>query len=280
MSENSLNCAGKTFFWVDSLPIATAVCDLASLEIVAYNALFGELTRLNKENEYKITDFLDVEKSSYLVKNGVVKLTTALNERKALLMDSNTIDLNGVSYLICTFVDVFSVSVEGLKLGIDMLDSDKIDPMTGIYNREYGYILLNEVIHQSGDNVSTICYLDINELKKVNEKFGRAVGDEYIMNVVSVLKTATRQSDMFARLGDDEFLLIFPKCRFEIVETIMDTVMNKLEVINKTSDKGYETSISFGIVELLPGKFENADMAISVATIITQEMKSAGGNKH
>lgn len=273
MDKDNLFNANKAFSWVNLLPIATAVCNLASLEIVTYNDLFSNLTRLNKTGSCKITDFLDVKKEFYWVKNGIVKLTTALNEHKTLIMDSNSIEIEGVSYLVCTFTDVFLISSEGLKLSIDMLDSDKIDPMTGIYNKEYGHIMLNEVIKQSGDTVSTICYLDINDLNKVNESFGQAIGDEYVMSVVSVLKTATRQSDIFARLGGDEFLLIFPKCRYEIVETIMDTVMNKLEVINKTSENKYETSVSFGIVELLPGKFENSDKAIDAAIETMRKMK-------
>lgn len=274
MGNNNLESTEKKFPWINLLPIAIAVCNPDSLEIVACNELFSGIARLKADIPNKITNFLDIERENCLVKNCPVKLATALNGQKTLIMNSDAVEVEGESYLICAFTDASSNSGEGIKLGVDMSASDKIDTMTGIYNKEYGYTLLNEVIQQSGENISTICYLTINDLKKVKDDFGQAIGDEYVMSVVSVLKAATRQSDFFARLDGDEFLVIFPKCRYEIVETIMDTVMNKLEVINKTSENEYETSISFGIIELLPGKFEDADRAVSSAISTMQSMRN------
>ena len=136
------------------------------------------------------------------------------------------------------------------------MKSAKTDAMTGIHNRQSGLDFLEQAIRdvKNGGYQFTACYFDINDLKYTNDKFGHAEGDAYIQAVVAVVKNSIRQTDIFARMGGDEFLIIFPKCQYEVVDNIMSTVMTRFDVINDTSEnKHIRYSISYGILEINEG---------------------------
>lgn len=138
------------------------------------------------------------------------------------------------------------------KSEAQLLASVSTDSMTGIYNRQAGMDYLKRYVEdvESGNEIFTISYLDLNDLKFVNDTFGHSEGDEYILKVVEIINSSIRQTDIFARMGGDEFLIIFPKCSYHVVENIMETVESKLDVYNNTADKECPYSISYGILEI------------------------------
>lgn len=119
------------------------------------------------------------------------------------------------------------------------------DPGTGIKNRlffeEYMHMLLNE----SQD--ATLCYLDLDGLKYVNDTYGHLEGDIYIQNFVELIKTNFRSEDTFARIGGDEFCLVLSGNIKEIIELKMAEILNDFQ----TGDYGkYQCSFSYGIVNI------------------------------
>jgi len=190
--------------------------------------------------------------------------------------DNHFTSLDGKWFQISTWdIDWVDGKKAIMYVGIDyskMRDSEKIltetmytDSLTGIYNRQLALDLLQSNINEmkTGGPVFTCCYLDINDLKYVNDNFGHAEGDEYILSVVSVIKGAIRQTDIFARMAGDEFLIIFPKCVSRIVENIMETVVNKLEVITATNENEIRYSISYGIYEANEQECPNVDQLLN-----------------
>lgn len=67
---------------------------------------------------------------------------------------------------------------------------------------------------------STLVYIDLDEFKKVNEDFGREVGDEVLCQVAARLESQTRQNDFVARVKEDEFALLFPTIGKNIADAI------------------------------------------------------------
>ena len=67
---------------------------------------------------------------------------------------------------------------------------------------------------------STLVYIDLDQFKKVNEEFGREIGDEVLCQVAARLESQTRQSDFVARVKDDEFALLFPTIGKNIADAI------------------------------------------------------------
>jgi len=171
------------------------------------------------------------------------------------------VDLGG-KYFEITCIDIIWLDNTPAHMitGIDKTEMQKsvekliasamTDSMTGILNRKAGIDYLTsyaQALRTDAGNPFTVCFIDLNDLKKVNDNFGHAEGDDYIMTVVSVIKGTIRQSDIFARMGGDEFLLLFPRCAQRVVEDIMETVVNKFNIMNSEADRKWAFSIAYGI---------------------------------
>jgi len=84
------------------------------------------------------------------------------------------------------------------------------DELTGLYNRRG----LTELLDREEDrcrrygNDAGVLSIDVNGLKRINDEQGHSAGDETIRNVAAALKRATRRSDIVARIGGDEFVII------------------------------------------------------------------------
>ncbi len=86
------------------------------------------------------------------------------------------------------------------------------DPLTGLYNRRYAQNYLARVIAQARDRHSpfTLMVLDLDRFKRVNDRYGHAVGDEVLVEVARRLRANLREVDLVARLGGEEFLVVLP----------------------------------------------------------------------
>jgi diguanylate cyclase (GGDEF)-like protein/PAS domain S-box-containing protein len=128
------------------------------------------------------------------------------------------------------------------------------DPMTGVYNRRIGLLLLEEEIHKAKRNQSvlTVCFLDINDLKTVNDKYGHKEGDDLILSVVNIIKENLRVSDIICRMGGDEFLLILLDCNLNQCLEVWDGVQKDIDEKNAKKIKPYLLSVSRGFAEYNP----------------------------
>ncbi|MEW9900232.1 GGDEF domain-containing protein [Chitinivorax sp. PXF-14] len=85
------------------------------------------------------------------------------------------------------------------------------DPLTGIHNRRY----LDRQLAQEFERARryrhplTVAVCDIDHFKHINDRFSHAVGDETIKAVAQLLRSHVRQSDIVARFGGEEFVLVF-----------------------------------------------------------------------
>ena len=95
-----------------------------------------------------------------------------------------------------------------------------------------------------------VAFVDIDKLKKVNDAYGHAAGDEVLKNIAQFIQSQLRSSDTIARWGGDEFVLLLPNVSLENAVTL-------LERIQKTSMQirfahGGPVSFSSGVVEMGP----------------------------
>ena len=111
----------------------------------------------------------------------------------------------------------------------------------------------------------SICYIDINDLKNVNDNFGHEAGDSLIRYIVEDIKTAMRESDILSRIGGDEFLLIFPDCRLNEVKSIWKRVQESLEERNSRPDSKFNISASYGFAETDSENALTSDEIIQIA---------------
>jgi diguanylate cyclase (GGDEF)-like protein len=165
-----------------------------------------------------------------------------------------------------------SRALVGIDTAEDVIFAEKllagaaIDPMTGIYNRHVGLESLRMYVesHKYSGFLS-VCFIDLNDLKPINDSFGHKAGDEFILTVVEVIKNSIRLTDVFARIGGDEFLIIFPNCKAEFAERIMSGVADKLEEVSRALAGGRQYSISYGIQEVSCDTTMDADEVLNAA---------------
>ncbi len=87
---------------------------------------------------------------------------------------------------------------------------------------ESGLLMLKDLLFKAKEQMFefVICFIDINELKEVNDNFGNSEGDFYIQKVCSLIETEKGENDVIFRMGGDEFVIVFPNKTQKQVETI------------------------------------------------------------
>lgn len=98
-----------------------------------------------------------------------------------------------------------------------------LDPLTELYNRRVAEQNLAQEISRSGrhDYPLTILALDLDGLKNINDVHGHPAGDLVLKAFAARMKKAIRSSDIPARMGGDEFLIILPECHPELVPRVL-----------------------------------------------------------
>lgn len=150
------------------------------------------------------------------------------------------------------------------------------DPLTGIYNR----LKFSEEItkwtnysHQNEPSLSLVL-LDVDNFKSVNDRFGHLVGDKVLQQITSTISQIIRSTDIFARWGGEEFILLLPRTNEDSALKIVEKIRlalhgsNFLEVGNVTC--------SFGLVSLKEN--ESAESLINRADKLLYRVKGLGKN--
>tara|TARA_R110000851_G_scaffold3048_4_gene12350 strand:- start:18336 stop:19922 length:1587 start_codon:yes stop_codon:yes gene_type:complete len=139
------------------------------------------------------------------------------------------------------------------------------DALTGLYNRATAIDFLNKNISICRRRKSTLAlaFIDVNDLKKTNDRQGHLVGDELLKGVATAITQTIRETDFSARLGGDEFIIIFVDCNQNYTNEIMARIQSKLSSLG-LEKTGCKWSFSYGVAELL-GLQDNTEKMIERA---------------
>ena len=142
-----------------------------------------------------------------------------------------------------------------------------IDSLTGTYNRGMGLSLLEQKIKSIRRNRGTfsICYIDVNGLKYVNDSFGHSEGDELLVLICRFITEGIRESDILCRLGGDEFIILFTNSKKENAEKVISRIISNLHKENERKLRPYDISFSHGIVQVDYEKNWSIDEIIQMA---------------
>ncbi|MCP3870322.1 MAG: diguanylate cyclase [Gammaproteobacteria bacterium] len=107
------------------------------------------------------------------------------------------------------------------------------DVLTGLPNRLLFRDRLELALKQSRRNqrMITVCYLDLDEFKPVNDRFGHHAGDQLLIEVAGRLERAVRESDTVARMGGDEFVILL--IDYENSDSVEATVQRILKIVSE-----------------------------------------------
>jgi two-component system CheB/CheR fusion protein len=155
------------------------------------------------------------------------------------------------------------------------------DPLTGLYNRRYFEEKGAELIKNSletGRDLSAAMF-DIDFFKKINDRYGHSVGDKGLVGVASTVTKHMRKDDVFARIGGEEFVILFPSAGIRDATEVSERIRKSIEAA-VTEHKGERISctVSIGVTSVSEG-ITNIDGLLKIADDRLYAAKSQGRNR-
>ena len=141
------------------------------------------------------------------------------------------------------------------------------DELTGLYNRRGFFTLAEQQLKLANRSKKGIylLYADVDFLKKINDRYGHSEGDRALRVIAEILKKNYRDSDIIARIGGDEFVIIPVGTEGDRIEMIRERFYTRLSEYNKTREHEYEISISIGIAFYDPRNPSSLEELIEMA---------------
>ena len=137
------------------------------------------------------------------------------------------------------------------------------DELTGLYNRR-GFLQEAAAHLESGlGGNHLVAYIDMDNLKTINDQFGHEEGDAAIRIVARVLQDSVRERDIVCRLGGDEFLLLVKDASGSLLEVLERRFAENLRLAMELHRKPYEVAFSWGF--LLAGSGDRLEESIRQA---------------
>ncbi len=156
------------------------------------------------------------------------------------------------------------------------------DHLTGLANRRrFGELLhryYGEAVRYSFD--LTCCMCDLDEYKQINDSLGHMVGDELLVLAADVIRSSLRSSDVAARYGGDEFVLLLPHTSVERGFAVGERIRQGLaEQAAAHGAVGRAVTISMGIASLDADRPAGADALVSLADRALYVAKDRGRDR-
>jgi diguanylate cyclase (GGDEF)-like protein len=120
------------------------------------------------------------------------------------------------------------LAMETRKLHSELVQRSEVDLLTNIGNRRSLGERLDTLIVEAHQNASVfgLVYIDLNDFKPINDRYGHHVGDLFLQQIAQRLKKQLRSNDLLARLGGDEFGVLLPMVR---TRTRVEEIVLRLE---------------------------------------------------
>ncbi len=155
------------------------------------------------------------------------------------------------------------------------------DSLTGLPNRKRFIDHLHEALNRANRKKYSVAvtYIDLNNFKEVNDKYGHDYGDELLVKFAYKLKTIARATDLCARLSGDEFAIISEDIK---EDTNLDKFISRLNrELNQTYEvKGIAIQVTVGAgLSLYPDHASSAEVLISQADEMMYQSKKEGEGK-
>lgn len=142
------------------------------------------------------------------------------------------------------------------------------DDLTGLYNIRFLSQSIDLEIERSRrfGSMFALIFMDIDDLKKVNDKFGHLTGSKVLIETAAVLQVNLRKVDILIRYGGDEFVIIMPQTTKESGFLVADRLRKTIEekVFLKNGDHPVRITASFGVASF-PVNAKDKEELIAIA---------------
>ncbi|MHC3994563.1 diguanylate cyclase domain-containing protein [Thiomicrolovo sp. ZZH C-3] len=275
---------------LESSPIATRIADLATNQVVFANSCYNDLVELpahkiigvHPSNYYAHPkEFSEIVKSVAKGEKVVDKLIEIRSPGssqwiKWVLASYFPIEYHGKPAVLGWFYDITD-----RKLVEDEVEHEAFhDMLTGLPNR----LQLHNRLHKAISNAErkqtslSLMFIDLDKFKPVNDRFGHDIGDLLLKAVADRIVGCLRQSDMAARIGGDEFVVMLSGVGSENTATVIgEKIRHVLEMPFEIEGLTLEISSSIGIA-VYPRHARKEEDLLKRADIAMYNAKAGGRN--
>ena len=155
------------------------------------------------------------------------------------------------------------------------------DPLTGLLNRRSLKEKLDSLLHtlEPSEKKVALLFIDLDNFKMINDSYGHEIGDRLLRRISDILKDAVREFDIVARIGGDEFVIVFNDVlNRKIVETLAEKILAKVAGNHWIEARQFTVTTSIGAA-LFPDDAQDADTLIRYADTAMYEAKRSGKNR-
>lgn len=187
-----------------------------------------------------------------------------------------------LSRIISNTLEKFRLKQEVKEAVNKMAEMSVRDELTGLYNRRY----LMEALDREASRVDryqtdlTLCILDLDHFKNINDTHGHPAGDEVLKNVATLLKNSVRKNDVTCRYGGEEFAVIFPNTSLADAKRMCERFRRQIENTSITyHNEKIQVTVSIGIARFMAGSDESTDDLLKNADHSLYKAKASGRNR-
>lgn len=181
---------------------------------------------------------------------------------------------------LTTISNHIGIALDNNFLYMTIRETSRRDPLLNIYNRKYFFDQLDNKLLTDSNNNFALVMMDIDDFKKINDKYGHQFGDNVLNNVTSVIEDNLNEQDILARYGGEELIVYINHAEskrkvYERIDRLREEIKEKALYFN---EEKVVTTMSFGI-GFYPDDSEKIDGVVSVADQCLYISKRNGKNK-
>jgi diguanylate cyclase (GGDEF)-like protein len=181
--------------------------------------------------------------------------------------------------LVLAFIALWTYRIKRSQLRFMRLA--RRDGLTGIFNRQHFVNEAERQLRYCRKSARDVCLvlIDLDHFKLVNDTHGHAVGDRVLRRAVDACQAQLRSTDVFGRLGGEEFGMLLPECTLDNVLVRVEQMRAAIAAVSSAKDvPGIPISASFGVVNAANSGYELRQLMIDADRALYQA-KHEGRNR-
>jgi diguanylate cyclase (GGDEF)-like protein len=180
----------------------------------------------------------------------------ALNKQNRILYLQQALDRKAVEasrlYIVVLALGLLAIGLWLLRLKRSQLQFKRMaqcDSLTGIYNRKHFMSEAEYALRYAQRSVRGACLvlIDLDHFKLINDTYGHATGDQVLRRAVGACQQFVRSTDVFGRLGGEEFGVLMPECGLDSGIERAEEIRRSVAQLSDQDDPGIPVSASFGV---------------------------------
>jgi diguanylate cyclase (GGDEF)-like protein len=155
------------------------------------------------------------------------------------------------------------------------------DPLTGLYNRRhFGEVITREFASAERYDADLTCIMfDVDHFKETNDRFGHRTGDGVLTLLAEAISCELRESDVAARFGGDEFILLLPQTSARSASSLADRIVSRFSHGLKQTFPDVPATLSIGVASLRATHAPSSEALIHEADVALYTAKESGRNR-